>query len=358
MRMVVAGGGTGGHLFPGLAVADACMAGGTPSADVCFIGSAFGIEARVIPATRYAFVPLTIRGLRGRGLRGGLDLALQFPRAVFAAWRVLGRFRPSLVLGLGGYGSAPVVVAAWVRGVPSVLLEQNARPGLANRSLAHLARRVCTAFADSAGYFPAGKSVHTGNPVRCLAADAATPRGHFTVLVFGGSQGARSINRAMVEAVAVLRVSLPEMEIIHQTGEADAEAVREGYRAAGVVADVSAFIQNMGEAYGRADLVVCRSGATTLAELAALGKPAILVPYPHAADDHQRANAELVVARGAAEMILDQELSGELLAARIRDLAADRERLARMHDAALSLAMIDAAEAVLRVCREVVEENG
>jgi UDP-N-acetylglucosamine--N-acetylmuramyl-(pentapeptide) pyrophosphoryl-undecaprenol N-acetylglucosamine transferase len=281
----------------------------------------------------------------------------QLPRALLQAWRTIGRFRPALVLGLGGYGSAPVVLAAWVRGLPTVLLEQNARPGLANRLLARLACRVCTAFAESAAYFPPRKSVHTGNPVRRLAPESFQRGEHFTVFAFGGSQGARSINRAMVEAAVLLKTALPGTEIIHQAGEVEAELVREGYRAAGVAAEVSAFIDNMGKAYGRADLVVCRSGATTLAELAALGKPAILVPYPHAADDHQRANAEVVVARGAAEMILDRELSGERLAARIRDLATDPGRLERMRQAAFSLAVSDAATAVLQVCREVVKEK-
>ncbi len=355
MLLVVAGGGTGGHLFPGLAVADALARSG--EAPVRFIGSAFGIEARVIPDTPYPFMPLMIRGLRGGGLRSAMAFVAQMPRAVWAVWRSFNEPRPSLVLGLGGYGSAPVIVAAWLRGIPSVLLEQNAKPGMANRTLAWLAARVCTTFEDSARFFPRGKAIHTGNPVRPLATSQKPDPGHFTIFAFGGSQGARSINHAMVGAAALLNTEFPGLRIIHQTGVADVDWVREAYRAAGVEAEVNAFIHDMGSAYGRANLIVCRAGATTLAELANLSKAAILVPYPFAADDHQRANAEVMVRQGAAEMILDRELSETTLATHIRSLAMDRERIAAMSAAAGKQAIPAAADRVLAVCRQVVGES-
>lgn len=359
MRMIVAGGGTGGHLFPGLAVAETMS---TPpdaaaGARVLFVGSAFGIEATAIPRTRFGFRPLAIRGLRGRGWRGALQLAWQLPVAIVHAWRTIGEFRPSLVLGLGGYGSVPVVVAAWLRRVPSVLLEQNAHPGLANRLLARLAQRVCTTFPDSARFFPAGKAVHTGNPVRDLPAVSVPAAGGLTLFAFGGSQGARAINRAVVDAATILRATVAPLRVIHQTGAADAEWVRQRYAEAGVDAEVHAFVQDMADAYGRADLVVCRSGASTLAELAALGKPSILVPYPFAADDHQRANADVVVRQGAADMILDAQLTGVRLAERVVALTADRARLQAMGAAARSLAVPDAARRVAAVCRQVVAER-
>jgi UDP-N-acetylglucosamine--N-acetylmuramyl-(pentapeptide) pyrophosphoryl-undecaprenol N-acetylglucosamine transferase len=359
MRMIIAGGGTGGHLFPGLAVAEAMTADvRAGEASILFVGSAHGIEATAVPRTCFPFQPLAIRGLRGRGRRGALEFIWQLPLAVLQCWRIIGRFRPAVVLGLGGYGSVPMVLAAWLRRVPSVLMEQNAHPGMANRVLVHFARRVCTTFADSARFFPVGKTVHTGNPVRQLAVSKKISPDHFTLFVFGGSQGARAINRAVVDAATVLKARLPRMQLIHQTGPSDLEWVQRRYAENGVEAEACAFVHAMGDAYGRADLVVCRAGASTLAELTALGKPAILIPYPYAADDHQRANAEIFVRHGAAEMVLDAQLTGALLAARVVALAEDRARLQAMGTAAAALAVPDAALRVEAVCRQVVAEEG
>lgn len=354
--MVVAGGGTGGHLFPGLAVAEAVA--GADAHAVLFVGSAFGIEARVIPRTRFALELIPIRGLRGRGWRGGAELALQLPAALLRAWRILGRFRADVVLGVGGYASFPVVAAAWLRRVPTVLLEQNAHPGLANRVLGRLARRVCTTFAEANRYFPAARVVVTGNPVRAFAPPPPAPRRGFTVLVFGGSQGAQRLNGALLEAAAVLHAAIADLHIIHQTGAAACADITAAYAQRGIAAEVVAFIDDMGSAYHRADLVVCRAGATTVAELTALGKPAILVPYPFAADDHQRANASVVAARGAGLLVLDVECTGERLAREISALANDRARLRRMGEAARQLAVPDAAARVVATCREVAARRG
>jgi UDP-N-acetylglucosamine--N-acetylmuramyl-(pentapeptide) pyrophosphoryl-undecaprenol N-acetylglucosamine transferase len=354
--MIVTGGGTGGHLFPGLAVAEALAAQG--DAQTLFVGSASGIEATTVPQTQFPFRALSIRGVRGRGWRGVLEFVRRLPPALVEAWRILGAFQPNLILGLGGYGSVPVVVAAWLRRVPSVLLEQNAHPGLANRLLAHLARRVCTTFAESARFFPAGRAVHTGNPVRHLARSVQTAPEHFTIFVFGGSQGAHTINLAAVDAAKILGENISGLRMIHQTGAADVEWVERRYREIGLHAEVWAFVHDMADAYARADLVVCRAGATTLAELAMVGKPSILVPYPFAADDHQRANAETFVQHGAAELILDRELSGERLAARVVALAGERTRLDAMGSAAQRLAVPDAALRVVEVCRQIAEQGG
>jgi UDP-N-acetylglucosamine--N-acetylmuramyl-(pentapeptide) pyrophosphoryl-undecaprenol N-acetylglucosamine transferase len=356
MRMIVAGGGTGGHLFPGLAVAEAVTAQG--NAHVLFVGSAYGIEATAIPRTPFPFRSLIIRGVRGRGWRGACAVAWQLPLALLQAWRIVATFRPTLVLGLGGYGSVPVVLAAWVRRVPTVLMEQNVHPGFANRLLAHLARRVCTAFAESARFFPPGRTVQTGNPVRALPTDVRPAEDHFTLFIFGGSQGAHTINEAAVEAARIVSEQLSGLRVLHQTGAADAEWVAARYRQRGVEAQVIPFVHDMASAYGQADLVVCRAGATTLAELAALGKPAILVPYPFAADDHQRTNAEVLVRRGAAEVILNAQLNGERLAASVLALARDRQRLASMGAAVRQLAVPDAALRVAEVCRQVAAEGG
>jgi UDP-N-acetylglucosamine--N-acetylmuramyl-(pentapeptide) pyrophosphoryl-undecaprenol N-acetylglucosamine transferase len=218
---------------------------------------------------------------------------------------------------------------------------------------------VCTTFRDSARFFPASKAVHTGNPVRQLPVSKKLAADHFTLFAFGGSQGARAINRAVVDAVTVLRARLPRMQLIHQTGPADLDWVQRRYVETGVMAEVAAFVHAMGDAYGRADLIVCRAGASTLAELTALGKPAILIPYPFAADNHQQANAEILVRHGAAEMILDAQLTGTRLAECVLVLAADRARLQTMGAAAATLAVPDAAARVVAVCRQVVvEEEG
>lgn len=354
--MIVAGGGTGGHLFPGLAVAEALTVGGED--EVLFVGSRYGLEATAVPTTRFRFHALPIRGLRGRGWRGAMELAVQLPVAWLRAWSILGRFRPALVLGLGGYGSVPVVLAAWVRRIPTVLLEQNAHPGLANRWLGHLARRVCTTFAESEPFFPQGRVVQTGNPVRALQSPVRPDANHFTVFVFGGSQGARTINRAAVDAAKVVGEQVPGLRVIHQTGPADAEWVEGRYREMGIAAEVLPFVQDMAAAYARADLVVCRAGATTLAELAVVGRPSILIPYPFAADDHQRANAATWVRHGAAELITDAALNGARLATSVLALARERERLERMADAARHLAVPDATLRVVEVCRQVAAEGG
>ncbi len=355
MRMIVAGGGTGGHLFPGLAVAQQLKAQDA-QAEVLFVGSKYGIEATVVPRSRFAFEAVAIRGLRGRGLRGLLEFATQAPVALLRSVRTVRSFRPQLVLGLGGYSSVPVVVAAWLCGVPSVLLEQNAHPGMANRLLARFARTVCTTFPESARFFPAGKSQHTGNPVRQLAGQGQPEPGHFTIFAFGGSQGAHSINRAAVDAVRALRGQLQGLRVLHQSGEADMVWVEKQYREMQVDAEVHAFVHDMGRAYGCADVVVCRAGATTLAEITTLGKAAILVPYPFAADDHQRANADSLVSRGAAELIADADLNGEVLAKRVIALASDPDRRARMAAAASALATPDAAPHVLRICSQIAGE--
>lgn len=352
--MIIAGGGTGGHLFPGLAVAEAAAAAG---AEVLFVGSTSGIEARVVPKTPFAFQGLDIHAARGGGLRRLLAFASRLPAAIWRARVIIDDFRPDVVLGLGGYGSVPVVVAGWMRGVPGVVLEQNARPGMANRGLARLARCVCTAFAQSAAFFPAGKTVHTGNPVRLLAHVPAEPRGGFTVFAFGGSQGAHTVNQAMVGAVEVLREQIPGLRVLHQTGVADEEWVRMRYRQMAIEAEVVAFVEDMGRAYGRADVVVCRAGATTLAELTALGKPAILVPYPYAADDHQRANAEVLVRAGAAEMIADSDLTPRRLAEALLSLAADRQRLTTMSEAARKLSAPDATRRVVSICMQLAAKT-
>lgn len=351
-RVIIAGGGTGGHLFPGLAVAQA-LARRTGSR-IVFVGSSRGIETRVVPKHGFELRTLPIRALRGQGALGFVASALRVPASVAAAWRLLGEVRPGLVVGVGGYASAPAVVAAWARRVPTVLLEQNAHPGFTNRVLARLANRICVAFPESAAYFPASRTVETGNPVRPLPTAAVERSRSFSVLIFGGSAGAHRLNEVGVDAVAKLAArGVPR--VLHQTGVADLDWVKIRYRELGIEADVRDFIDDMAAAYAAADLVVCRAGATTIAELTAFGKPSVLVPYPYAADDHQRKNAESLERRGAAHMILDRELTADELSEAMARLRENPAALDAMAAAARALGRPDAAERVVDVCLELVD---
>jgi UDP-N-acetylglucosamine--N-acetylmuramyl-(pentapeptide) pyrophosphoryl-undecaprenol N-acetylglucosamine transferase len=353
LAIVIAGGGTGGHLFPGLATAE--MLARRRPCRLTFIGSSRGIETRVVPKRGYPLRTLPVRALRGQGALGVASAVLRLPASVVSAWRILGDVDPDLLIGVGGYASAPTVVAGWSRRIPTVLLEQNAHPGLTNRILARFADRVCVAFPESTAYFPRAKTLETGNPVRPPAALPRNEGGAFSILVFGGSAGAHRLNEVGVEAVA--RLGGVPLKVVHQTGEADVQSVRSRYAAHGITADVRAFIDDMSAAYGEADLVVCRAGATTLAELTALGKPAVLVPYPFAADDHQRKNAESLVKRGAAMMVLDRDLDPARLAQAICSLRDEPVRLAAMAAAAKALGKPDAAENVVDVCLELVAQK-
>jgi UDP-N-acetylglucosamine--N-acetylmuramyl-(pentapeptide) pyrophosphoryl-undecaprenol N-acetylglucosamine transferase len=357
MTVVIAGGGTGGHLFPGLALADALAARGV---SVVFVGTAGGIEAREVPAAGYPLRILPGRQLRGGGIgRAAAGLATVCG-GVVRGLGVLRALRPALVVGVGGYASVAVVVAAWLRRVPRLLLEQNVLPGAANRVLGRIADRVCVGFVESVGAFPPGRAVHTGNPIRAgvlAAARAGSPHPRPGLLVFGGSAGARRVNQAVVEALRALGADAHALAIRHQTGVADVDTVRAAYAELGLQADVVPFLSDMGAAYAAADVVVARAGAMTCAEVSAVGLPAILVPYPYAADDHQRHNAGVLVAAGAAEMILDRDLTGARLAATLRTILHDPGRRTAMAEHARALGRPDAAERVAEECLHLIQES-
>jgi len=347
--VVIAGGGTGGHLYPGLALADTLVGRGL---SVTFVGSAEGIEARVVPAAGYPFRVLPARQLRGGGLGRALAAVVATLRGALGALGLLRELKPRLVVGVGGYASVAVVMAAWLRRIPTLLLEQNVVPGAANRLLGRIARCICVGFDDSAAFFPEGRVVHTGNPVRAgvLSPTGTRSDGQLGLLIFGGSAGARRINQATLEALRLLGASARRLAITHQTGVADVDETRAGYAAMGLAGRVEPFIADMGGAYAAADVVVARAGAMTCAELTAVGLPAVLVPYPYATDDHQRRNAEVLVRAGAAEMILDRELSGERLAAALQTLTDDPARRAAMAARARALGRPDAADRVAEEC--------
>jgi UDP-N-acetylglucosamine--N-acetylmuramyl-(pentapeptide) pyrophosphoryl-undecaprenol N-acetylglucosamine transferase len=352
LSVLIAGGGTGGHLYPGLAVARELLAR-RGDAHVTFVGTAAGIEARIIPRERLELDLIRSAGLKGKSVQSIARGVGLLPLSALDAWRVLSRRRPNVVIGVGGYSSGPVVLLAALRGVPTLLMEQNAVPGLTNRLLARVVNAAAVTYPESLGYF-ANRGFVSGNPVRRQFFDARrtneqtdAPPVAVRVLVFGGSQGAHAINVAMVEAAARLAAAAPRLAITHQTGEPDVEMVRDGYRRAGLEARVEPFLFDMDREMTSAEIVVSRAGATTLAELMAVGRASILVPLPTATDDHQRKNAQALVAKGAARMIDQSTLTGDRLAGEIQALAGDAKARREVEQAARALARPDAASAIV-----------
>ena len=356
--IVFAAGGTGGHLFPALAVAGE-LRRRHPDAAIVFVGGKRGLETRLVPQAGFPLRTLPVSGLKGTKLGGRL---LAGVAAAFAVGRCCTWFlanRPGLVVGAGGYASGPAVLAAWLLRVPTMLMEQNHFPGATNRWLAPRADAVCVPSGVAKARLR-GIGLVTGNPVRPeFAAIGPSPNApRMALLVFGGSRGARSINRAMLAALPQLAAMTPPPRIVHQTGPEEHQAVDLAYaKHPGLEADVRPFLDDMPHRLADADLVVCRAGATTLAELAASGRPAILVPFPFAADDHQRANAEAVRDAGAAVVIEDRNFDGARCAAEIAALALDRPRRLRMATAALTLARPDAAAAIADVSDALLDRK-
>ena len=352
LRVLIAGGGTGGHLYPGIAVARELLRR-VPDARVTFAGTARGIESRVIPKEGFELDVLRSTGLKGAGTAALVRGFALLPVSGVDAWRILSRRAPRVVIGVGGYSSGPVVLAAAIRRIPTLLLEQNAVPGVTNRLLARVVSAAAVTFESTVTYF-GRRGFVSGNPVRSeffQTSDGdvheAGGAGATRILIFGGSQGAHAINVAMVEAAPRLAAGHGRMAITHQTGERDLEYVRDGYRRAGLEARVEPFLYAMDREVRAADLVICRAGATTIAELTAAGRPAVLVPLPTAADDHQRKNADVLARAGAAELIEQSRLTGDVLADRILALAADGDRRRAMAEAARRFARPDAARVIV-----------
>ena len=354
LNVVIAGGGTGGHLYPGIAVARELQR--IANATVTFAGTAAGIEARVVPREGFELDLIQSAGLKSKSLEARVWGAMLLPVGFIDAWRLLSKRKPHVVIGVGGYSSGPVVMTAALRGIPTLVMEQNAVPGFTNRTLARVVRAAAVTWPETAAHF-GGKAIVTGNPVRAEflqqleGTNAATERDDrgprpARVLIFGGSQGAHAINLAMVAAAPELVRRHPGLQVVHQTGAADLELVAGSYRSAGIEARVEPFLYAMDREMNAADLVICRAGATTLAELAAAAKPAVLVPLPTAADDHQRKNAEATARAGAAVVIEQKNLTGELLASEVSRLVADPGIRARMGAAAHALAKPDAARVI------------
>lgn len=358
MKLLVAGGGTGGHLFPGIAVAEEFLAR-DPANEVLFVGTERGVEAKLLPKLGYRLELIAAAGVRGKSLFGQLKGVAGLLYGYSQSRKILKEFKPDLVLGVGGYASAPVILAARGMLIPRFVHEQNAIPGMTNKLLSRIAEQAFISLEESRKFFPEDTTLLTGNPLRKqILAEVATPplanggsesgeQEGFHLLVFGGSLGAHSINMTLAAAAPLLLKLDGKLTVTHQTGEKDFEEVAAAYRAAGVQAKVAPFIDNMAAEYRIADLIICRAGATTIAEVTACGKPCIFIPFPHAVDDHQRKNAEALLKCSAGFMMLERELTAESLVQQIAELVSDPVLRRDTGLNARGIARIDAAKIIV-----------
>jgi len=354
MRVVLAGGGTGGHVIPALAIAQQLKK--DFDAEVLFIGTPRGMENRLVPRAGFELKVVKVGALNRVSLATRVRTLVDLPRAVWDASRMLAEFRADVVVGVGGYASGPAMAAAILKRIPTVAFEPNVVPGFANRKIARWVTAAAVQFEQTGRFFRNHQV--TGVPVRPAFFEiparpaSATPP---TLLVFGGSQGAHAINAAMMAALPVLRANVPGLHIIHQTGDRDYNDARAAYESSGMRADVSAFIADMPSIFAKSDLLVCRSGASTVGEVTAAGKPAVFIPFPRAADDHQKVNAQALVDAGAAVLLEEANLTSDSLAHTVAQLFVDRGRLEQMGQAAKKLAHPNAAQDVAQMVAELVK---
>lgn len=359
MKLIIAGGGTGGHLFPGIAVAEEFLSR-DPSNQVLFVGSGHGIEARTVPQLGYQLELISAAGIRGKGSLTKLKGMVMMLYGYAQSRKILKSFIPDLVLGVGGYASLPMVLAARGMNIPRYIHEQNALPGMSNKVLSRVANKVFISIKESELFFPKETTLLTGNPLRRQILENLASGGkgqaareefdssRFNLFIFGGSQGAHALNEALPRAISQLDgAARQQLMITHQTGEKDLQDVTAAYRSIGCAADVRPFIDDMATEYSKADLIVCRAGATTIAEVTALGKACLFVPFPHAADDHQRKNAEALLKQGACEMLLEQEITKDRLGKALANLMKNRDELQQIGERAASLARLDAAKVIV-----------
>lgn len=358
MRVLIAAGGTGGHIYPGIAVANEILRR-DPESEIGFVGTTKGLENKLVPAAGFELSIIDSAGLKNVGLAARLRGLITLPKSLAEAGRLISSFHPEIVIGAGGYVSGPVLLTAALMRLPTLVMESNALPGFTNRRLALFVDKAAVSFEEALPYFR-GKGVVTGNPVRREFFEIPTRErdpNQFSILLFGGSQGARAINDAMIAALPNLEELRTRLHIMHQTGEADFDKVSSAYRDAGWEnANVAKYVDNMVNAFANVDLVICRAGATTTAELIAAGKASVMIPFPLAADDHQRKNAEALQRAGGTRMILQSDLSGERLATEIKTLVSQPEMITAMETSSRSLARGDAAAAVVDLIEELVKK--
>jgi len=358
MKILIAAGGTGGHIYPGIAVAREIMRRDETS-EVLFVGTSRGLETKIVPDNNFQLSLINSAGLKNVGFVGKLKGLFILPKSFLEARRLLKEFQPDVVVGAGGYVSGPVLLMASLRRIPTLVMDSNALPGFTNRRLAPFVTKAALTFEEALSYF-GKKGIVTGNPVRreFFEIEPKARGEKINLLIFGGSQGARAINNAMADALEHLQSFKDKLQITHQTGESDFEKIKEIYsRAEWQNADVRPYISDMVSEFAESDLIICRAGATTCAELAAAGKAAIMIPLPTAADDHQRKNAEALQTAGAARMLLQRDLNGESLANEIIDLINSPEKISAMETSAKKLARKDAAEVTVNIIEELKIKN-
>ncbi len=358
MNIVIAGGGTGGHLFPGIAIAQEFVQQ-DPGNNITFIGTMKGLESRIIPQLSFRLQTIRVKGFAGKGPGCKLDALLSLPIGFLQSGYHIQRSRADIIVGVGGYISFPAVVAGSALMKPTVIHEQNSIPGLSNRILGRIASRVFVSYEDSLRFFQSHKTMYTGMPIRLQQLAERAPRvpEPFCVCVCGGSQGAHQINRAVCEALPYLYAVKNNIRFMHQSGQSDCDMVKRTYKDNGFTADVRPFVDDIFSWYHQAHLVIGRAGAATLAELALCARAAILIPYPFAADNHQEKNARAFVDTDAALMIRAQDLNGENLAAHIIDLQTHRQKVLRMENQAKTLSRPQAAETIVRECYHLVAQK-
>ena len=356
VRVIIAGGGTGGHLFPAVAIAEEFLKRDNRNS-VLFIGTEKGLEKRVLGDYGYPLRTIQVEGIKGKGILKSILSLFRIPRSIVQSWLIIRDFSPHIVLGVGGYASGPAVMTAHLMGIKTAIAEQNALPGFTNRILGRFVMKIFLTFPDEKNIFSEKKVVITGNPVRseiCEVRDTIEEGGEMLrILVFGGSQGASSINRAVVASLPYLKNLKDRLMFIHQTGEKDVAEVSKAYLDNGMDAAVSPFIRDMASVYRLANLVICRAGATSVAEITALGKASILIPYPFAVGNHQVLNAQLLHDAGAARMILEDDLTGESLADLIRSLHQNRRMIRKMEKQSKKLGRKEAAAKIVDSCLEL-----
>lgn len=365
MKVIIAGGGTGGHLFPGIALASDIKEK-YPDAQVIFVGTERGLESKIIPKTDYELKLISVRGFVGKSLNDKVKSLFSLLKSFNECKKIIKSYSPQIVFGVGGYASFTLVLIASLKKIPTVILEQNTIPGLANKILGNFVSAIAITYPETIEYFPKEKVYLTGTPIRkeILLGDRKRAFKIFnleehrqTLLVFGGSLGARKINKAMIDGLSYLIPLRDKIQIIHQTGDTDYKWVSGEYEKLSFKATVQPFIYEMAEAYSVSDLIVCRAGASTVAEITALGKASILIPYPYAAYNHQEMNARRLLSRGACELILDGEINGEILAKKIIKILDNSKIKKEMEIASLAFGNAKAGEKIIEIAESLIRRR-
>ncbi|HBN27091.1 MAG TPA: undecaprenyldiphospho-muramoylpentapeptide beta-N-acetylglucosaminyltransferase [Desulfobacteraceae bacterium] len=364
LGILMAGGGTGGHLFPGIALAQEFLKKNF-NTRILFVSTGNSFETSTLSKAGFRLKPITVEGIKGRGLIKQLSSALKIPVGIFQSIKILKEFKPDIVMGMGSYSSGPVALAAMLLGIKIVLCEQNALPGITNRIFFGFASRVYVSFKNTKFKKDSKKIIFTGNPIRgdlkkniknVLQKEKERKNSRFNLFITGGSQGAHAVNKAVAEAMEHLK-NIGDYHFVHQAGEKDKNRLRELYRSHGLSGVVESFFHDMRQQYEKADLIICRAGGSTVAEITALGKPAIFIPFPFAADDHQVLNAASVIEQEGGEMILEKDITGKLLAEKIEYYASNPGLLVKMGANAGNLGMPHAARQIVDDCYDLIFDS-